>query len=61
MQTFLGIEIGGTKLQLAIVEHGGRIRLKRKLAVQLEQGAAGIRARIEAELAKLPEAREVQA
>jgi len=43
---FLGIEIGGTKLQLVLGETGGQIVERRKLAVEPSRGAAGIREQI---------------
>src|SRR5262249_17294509 len=48
----LGIEIGGTKLQLVLgdTEHG--VRERRKLAVDVGAGAAGIRHQIERTLAE---------
>lgn len=42
----LAIEIGGTKLQLALGDASGAIRARRKLEVARGEGAAGIRAQI---------------
>lgn len=42
----LGIEIGGTKLQLVTGDESGRISQRRKLAVNRTAGAAGIREQI---------------
>lgn len=42
----LAIEIGGTKLQLALGDAAGAIRVRRKLEVARGEGAAGIRAQI---------------
>lgn len=49
----LGIEIGGTKLQLALGEPSGRIRERRRLPVDAAKGAPGIRAAIERALPEL--------
>ncbi len=43
----LGIEIGGTKLQLVTGDKTGRITETRKLAVAPERGAAGIREQLQ--------------
>ncbi len=45
---YLGIEIGGTKLQLGLGRGDGQISALRRLAIVPEAGAAGIRAQIEA-------------
>lgn len=42
----LGIEIGGTKLQLVLGDESGAIRLRRRLTVAREAGAEGIRQQI---------------
>lgn len=49
----LGIEIGGTKLQLALGGDGGVITERRRLAVDPSKGAAGIRDQIEQALPEL--------
>lgn len=49
----LGIEIGGTKLQLALGDATGRIRERRRLPVDAARGAAGIRAAIESALPQM--------
>lgn len=49
----LGIEIGGTKLQLAIGEDAGHIIERRRFAVDPTQGADGIRQQIERALPEL--------
>lgn len=46
MSTFLGIEIGGTKLQLVAGVAGGRITDRRRLDVDQSRGGAGIREQI---------------
>src|SRR5262245_32173355 len=43
---FLGIEIGGTKLQLVVGNKLGRITGRRRLTVEPAKGASGIRAQI---------------
>ncbi|MBE0545061.1 MAG: ROK family protein [Verrucomicrobia bacterium] len=50
---FLGIEIGGTKLQLVTGDNAGRITERCRLSVDTAHGAAGIRAQIEAALPQL--------
>ena len=49
----LGIEIGGTKLQLVLGDPAGKISERRKLAVDQRKGAAGIRHQIEQVLPEL--------
>jgi glucokinase len=44
---FLGIEIGGTKLQLVLGDKRGRISKRARLSVDTRKGAKGIRAQIE--------------
>jgi len=57
-QTYLGIEIGGTKLQLVLGDEAGRIIERRRYHIDRIQGGAGIRAFIESALRDLvPEAR----
>ena len=53
METYVGIEIGGTKLQLVLGDAQGQIIQRRKLAVDQTKGAAGIRNQIEATLPQL--------
>ena len=45
-QRFLGLEIGGTKLQLVVGDEAARITERRKFAVVAAQGAEGIRRQI---------------
>lgn len=56
--TFLGIEIGGTKLQIVLGDERGTIHQRFRRTVAKELGGAGIRAQIEAvladELPKIP-------
>ncbi len=53
METFLGLEIGGTKLQLAAGDAHGKIHDRRRLSVARESGAAVIRGQIEQTLPQL--------
>ena len=52
-QTFLGIEIGGTKLQLVAGDHSGRILDRVRCNVDRSGAARGIRGQIEAALPAL--------
>ena len=52
-QNFLGIEIGGTKLQLVIGDASARITARRRLDVNVREGGAGIRRQIAAALPEL--------
>jgi len=54
----VGIEIGGTKLQLVLGDETGQIAERRKLAVDPARGAAGIRAQIERLLPELLQGRK---
>jgi glucokinase len=49
----LGIEIGGTKLQVVLGDAAGKIRVRRKLAVDRATGAGGIRQLIDRALSEL--------
>src|SRR6266850_5921232 len=53
MRFYLGIEIGGTKLQLVIGDENSKIVERRKSAVDQAQGGAGIREQIERVLPEL--------
>ncbi|HOC56759.1 MAG TPA: ROK family protein [Verrucomicrobiota bacterium] len=55
----LGIEIGGTKLQLVLGDDGGVIADRRRLTVDPAKGAAGIRGQIEQALPELLGGRRV--
>jgi glucokinase len=44
---FLGVEIGGTKLQLGVCDRQGRVRTLERRRVERRRGAAGILAQIE--------------
>lgn len=50
MERFIGIEIGGTKLQLLLGDQDCRICERRRLAVEPGRGGAGIREQIRAAL-----------
>jgi glucokinase len=51
--TFLGIEIGGTKLQIVTGDADAKILQRHRLAVDRAQGGDGIRRQIETTLAKI--------
>lgn len=51
----LGIEIGGTKLQLVTSDETGQINQRFRYSVDTKLGAEGIRKQIETTLAQLPE------
>jgi len=53
MANFAGIEIGGTKLQLVLGNEQAKITQRRKFAVKLGEGAAGIRRQIEQGISEL--------
>ena len=47
MGLYGGIEIGGTKLQVVLGDEHGKIQARRKLSVERNQGATGIREQIQ--------------
>src|SRR5258706_6742051 len=53
MQDFVGIEIGGTKLQLVLGDETGKISERRRFSVDPAKGAAGIRRQIEQGVSEL--------
>src|SRR5437660_6166527 len=53
MRDFIGIEIGGTKLQVVTGEASGTILARRGFTVERAEGAAGIRRQIEQGLREL--------
>jgi len=55
----IGIEIGGTKLQLVLAEANGQICDRRKLQVESSHGAEGIRAQIQRTLPELAAGRKI--
>jgi glucokinase len=57
----LGIEIGGTKLQLVLGDAAGQICERRKLPVDPARGGAGIREQIEGTLPELLRGRTIEA
>src|SRR4051812_24872315 len=57
----LGVEIGGTKLQLVLGDGKGRIHGRRKLWVEPKKGADGIRRQIESALPDLIGDKEIKA
>src|SRR5262252_586167 len=61
MGHLVGIEIGGTKLQLVLGDERGKIQTRRKLSVEREQGAEGIRRQIKSCLPELAQGRELSA
>lgn len=52
-QTLLGIEIGGTKLQIVAGDETGRIQMRRRFNVARAEGAEGIRRQLAAALPEL--------
>jgi glucokinase len=50
VSTYLGIEIGGTKLQIVVGTDAGKILQRRRLTVDPQKGGAGIREQIAAAL-----------
>jgi glucokinase len=56
----LGIEIGGTKLQLVLGDQAGRFSVRQRVAVDRTTGAAGIRYLIERMLPELLRGRQIQ-
>ena len=61
MQLFVGIEIGGTKLQLVTGAETCKIMQRRKLTIDAQKGAEGIRKQIETTLPELLNGRKPQA
>src|ERR1019366_982093 len=53
----VGVEIGGTKLQVVLGDEAGKICEQRKLLVDPAKGAAGIRQQIETALLELAQGR----
>lgn len=52
-KALLGIEIGGTKLQIVVGDESARILDRRRLTVNRQRGAAGIREQIQSTLGEL--------
>ena len=61
MACYVGIEIGGTKLQVVLGDERGKIQARGKFAVERHQGAAGIREQIERALPELRRGQNVSA
>jgi glucokinase len=61
MKTFLGVEIGGTKLQLVLGDGQIRMAEHRRFAVEPAQGADGIRRNIEQTVQELGKGRSFDA
>ena len=59
--TLLGIEIGGSKLQLVLGDEAGHIGERRRLLVDRAHGAAGIRRQIEQTIPELLSSGKVEA
>jgi glucokinase len=57
----LGIEIGGTKLQLVLGDESARILTRRRLTVDAARGAEGIRQQIESALPELLSGHKIDA
>ena len=55
----LGVEIGGTKLQVVLGDEAGKICERRKLFVDPARGAAGIRQQIEGAFSELSRGRRI--
>jgi glucokinase len=45
-QSALGVDLGGTKIEVALVDHRGRIRAERRLATDVDGGPEGVCAQI---------------
>jgi glucokinase len=60
MAVFLGIEIGGTKLQLFLGDESAKILERKKLPVDTVRGGAGIREQIQRALPELIGSRKLQ-
>jgi glucokinase len=61
MGCYLGIEIGGTKLQLVLGSEVGKPGRRQKCVVDLGKGAAGIREQIERALPELARGQKIEA
>ncbi|MGA2658073.1 MAG: ROK family protein [Verrucomicrobiota bacterium] len=61
MSSYIGIEIGGTKLQLVLGDKTGKILQRRQLEVEPASGAEGIRGQIRQTLPELMRLGQVQA
>jgi glucokinase len=61
MQLYIGIEIGGTKLQIVLGDEQAKILKRQRLPVDRAAGAAGIRRQIEIAVPELSRHREITA
>lgn len=61
MNNFIGIEIGGTKLQLVLGDESARILERRRFSVDQAKGADGIRRQIEITLPELARGKNIAA
>jgi glucokinase len=61
MKNFLGIEIGGTKLQFVVGDEHARILQRWRFEVDAARGGAGIRAQIESALPEILRTHEIAA
>jgi glucokinase len=61
LKSFLGIEIGGTKLQLVLGDADGTFHARRRLVVEADHGAAGIRRQIQQTIPGLSAGRKIEA
>jgi glucokinase len=60
-KVFLGIEIGGTKLQIVVGDSSAKILQRKRFSVDQKQGGAGIRSQIERALKELLSAKKIAA
>ncbi len=61
LKSLLGIEIGGTKLQLVLGDADGNIHARRRLVVEAAHGAEGIQRQIERTIPELVAGRKIEA
>jgi glucokinase len=61
LKSLLGIEIGGTKLQLVLGDAAGGIQARRRLVVESAHGAEGIRRQIERTIPELLAGNKIEA
>src|ERR1039458_7970377 len=59
LSMILGIEIGGTKLQVVLGDEAGKIGERRMLHVDQARGAGGIRTQIEKAVGELTQGRPI--
>ena len=61
MSSYLGVEIGGTKLQLVVFDEEMAVQMRLRYAIEPERGAAAIRANMEAAVAEILQKQPVTA